>query len=54
VVAEKVVKEGLFRDYEVDVVQQVDDARSTFKSATETKGKKGKWILPADDLYMNL
>lgn len=46
VVAEKLVKEGMYRDYEVDVVQQVDDARSTFKSASETKGKKGKLILP--------
>jgi hypothetical protein len=42
VVAEKVVREGLYNDYEVDIVQQKDDARSTFKSATETKSKKGR------------
>jgi hypothetical protein len=41
VVAEKVVREGLYQDYEADVYQEVDDARSTFKSAKETKSKKG-------------
>ncbi|MGK3737826.1 MAG: hypothetical protein ACI8RD_001977 [Bacillariaceae sp.] len=41
VVAEKVVREGLYRDYEADVYQETDDARSTFKSAKETKSKKG-------------
>lgn len=43
IVAEKVVREGLYKDYEVDIVQDVDDARSTFKAATETKSKKGKY-----------
>eukprot|EP00567_Pseudictyota_dubia_P014021 CAMPEP_0197434360 /NCGR_PEP_ID=MMETSP1175-20131217/2114_1 /TAXON_ID=1003142 /ORGANISM="Triceratium dubium, Strain CCMP147" /LENGTH=168 /DNA_ID=CAMNT_0042963057 /DNA_START=44 /DNA_END=550 /DNA_ORIENTATION=- len=43
IVAEKVVREGLYRDYEVDIVQEVDDARSTFKDAKETKSKKGKY-----------
>mmetsp|Transcript_12408 Transcript_12408/g.14955 ORF Transcript_12408/g.14955 Transcript_12408/m.14955 type:complete len:166 (-) Transcript_12408:97-594(-) len=43
VVAEKVVREGLYRDYEVDIVQETDDARSTFKAAKETKSKKGKY-----------
>jgi hypothetical protein len=41
-VAEKVVREGMYQDYEVDIVQQVDDARSTFKPAKETKSNKGK------------
>jgi len=42
VVAEKVTKQGLYGDYEIDVVPQtVDDARSTFKPAKETKSKKG-------------
>jgi len=44
VVAEKVVKQGLYQEYEVDdVSQNFDDARSTFKSAKETKSKKGKY-----------
>ena len=42
IVAEKVVREGMYQDYEVDVTQSVDDARSTFKSAKETKSKKGQ------------
>jgi hypothetical protein len=41
-VAEKVIREGLYQDYEVDLVQQVDDARSTFKPAKETKTNKGE------------
>jgi hypothetical protein len=41
VVAEKVTREGLYGDYEVDIQQDFDDARSTFKSAKETKSKKG-------------
>lgn len=41
VIAEKVVRQGLYADYEVDINQEVDDARSTFKSAKETKSKKG-------------
>jgi hypothetical protein len=43
VVAEKVVREGLYQDYSVDVDQQYDNAQSTFKSAKETKSKKGKY-----------
>jgi hypothetical protein len=43
VVAEKVIREGVYGEYSVDVQpQKYDDARSTFKSATETKSKKGK------------
>ena len=42
VVAEKVIREGVYGEYEVDLPdQQYDDARSTFKSAKETKTKKG-------------
>lgn len=41
ILSEKVVREGLYRDYEVDLVQTRDDAESTFKSAKETKSKKG-------------
>mmetsp|Transcript_28486 Transcript_28486/g.69338 ORF Transcript_28486/g.69338 Transcript_28486/m.69338 type:complete len:104 (+) Transcript_28486:316-627(+) len=43
VIAEKVVRQGLYSDYEVEITQEVDDARSTFKSAKETKSKKGKY-----------
>lgn len=43
VIAEKVIREGVYGEYEVDVTdQKYDDARSTFKSAKETKSKKGK------------
>jgi hypothetical protein len=42
-VAEKVIRQGMYEDYEVDLVQSVDDARSTFKPAKETKSKKGKY-----------
>jgi hypothetical protein len=45
-VAERVTREGLYREYEVDVGDQTfDDARSTYKSAKETKTKKGTQIL---------
>lgn len=41
-VAERVTREGLYREYDVDLGDQVfDDARSTYKSAKETKSKKG-------------
>merc|ERR1712032_811576 len=43
VVAEKVVREGIYKEYEALIDQDVDDARSTFKSAKETKSKKGKY-----------
>jgi hypothetical protein len=43
-VAEKVIREGIYGEYEVDLPEQVyDDARSTFKPAKETKSKKGTW-----------
>jgi hypothetical protein len=43
VVAEKVIREGVYGEYEIDLPEQkYDDARSTFKSAKETKSKKGK------------
>jgi hypothetical protein len=41
VIAEKFVREGIYGEYEVDLVQQYDDPRSTFKPAKETKSKKG-------------
>lgn len=42
-IAERVTREGLYREYDVDLGdQQFDDARSTYKSAKETKTKKGK------------
>lgn len=44
IIAEKVVKEGLYQDYEIEVTPQaVDRADSSFKSAKETKSKKGKY-----------
>lgn len=43
VVAEKVVREGVYGTYEAEVEQKYDDARSTFKAAKETKSKKGKY-----------
>ena len=37
------VREGIYKDYEIDVTpQKVDNAESTFKSAKETKSKKGE------------
>merc|ERR1719287_325949 len=43
-VAERVKREGVYGEYEVDLGDQVfDDARSTYKSAGETKSKKGKY-----------
>jgi len=41
-VSEAVTREGMYGTYEVDVVQEYDDARSTFKPAKETKSKKGE------------
>jgi len=41
-VAERVTREGLYKEYDVDLGDQVlDDARSTYKPAKETKSKKG-------------
>lgn len=43
VISEKVVREGVYREYEFDLEpQKYDDARSTYKSASETKTKKGE------------
>eukprot|EP00578_Thalassiosira_sp_NH16_P026184 CAMPEP_0181100572 /NCGR_PEP_ID=MMETSP1071-20121207/13264_1 /TAXON_ID=35127 /ORGANISM="Thalassiosira sp., Strain NH16" /LENGTH=172 /DNA_ID=CAMNT_0023183309 /DNA_START=18 /DNA_END=536 /DNA_ORIENTATION=+ len=43
-VAQRVTREGIYGEYDVDLGDQVyDDARSTYKSAKETKGKKGKY-----------
>ena len=42
-VAERVTREGLYREYDVDLGdQKYDNADSTYKSAKETKSKKGK------------
>jgi len=43
VVAEKQVRQGVYEEYTVDITQEYDDARSTFKSAKETKSNKGKY-----------
>lgn len=49
IIAEKVTREGVYGEYTVDVMpQKYDDARSTFKAASETKSKKG---MSADILY---
>merc|ERR1719416_253406 len=43
-VAGRVTREGIYGEYEVDLGEQTyDDARSTYKSAKETKTKKGKY-----------
>ena len=50
VVAEKVIREGVYGEYEVDIPdQKYDDARSTFKSAKETKTKKGEYLIKEMD-----
>ena len=55
VVAEKVIREGVYREYEVDVApQQYDDARSTFKAASETKTKKGECGLSFSALILRV
>merc|ERR1712127_59723 len=41
--SEKVTRSGMYEDYTIDIEQQVDDARSTYKPAKETKSKKGKY-----------
>ena len=43
VISEKVTREGMYGTYDVDLVQSVDDARSTYKPKAETKSKKGKY-----------
>lgn len=43
-VAETIIREGVYGEYSVDVQpQKYDDARSTFKAASETKSKKGTY-----------
>jgi len=45
-IAERVTREGLYKEYDIDLGDQVyDDARSTYKSAKETKTKKGMYIV---------
>ena len=39
VVAEKVTRQGLYNDYEVEINQETDDARSTFKSASKSRSE---------------
>jgi len=52
-VAERVTREGLYREYDVDVGDQVfDDARSTYKSAKETKTKKGMDLINCVSVYL--
>jgi hypothetical protein len=41
IISEKVTRQGMYQDYEVDIKQDYDDSRSTFKDAKETKSKKG-------------
>mmetsp|Transcript_169 Transcript_169/g.191 ORF Transcript_169/g.191 Transcript_169/m.191 type:complete len:174 (+) Transcript_169:154-675(+) len=43
VLAEKQTRQGVYEEYTVDITQEYDDARSTFKSAKETKSNKGKY-----------
>ena len=44
-VAERVRREGIYGEYDVDLGEQVfDDARSTYKPAKETKSKKGMCV----------
>ncbi|GKY93139.1 hypothetical protein MPSEU_000281900 [Mayamaea pseudoterrestris] len=43
-VAAKVVREGIYGEFEYDLPEQkYDDARSTYKAAKETKSNKGKY-----------
>lgn len=45
IIAETVTRQGVYREYDVEITEQaVDDARSTFKDAKETKSKKGKFL----------
>ena len=42
VISETVTRQGVYREDDVEITEhQVDDARSTFKDAKETKSKKG-------------
>jgi hypothetical protein len=43
IIAEKEVRQGIYKEYEIDVApQNYESAESTFKSAKETKSKKGE------------
>jgi len=45
VLVSKITREGVYGEYDLEVPVQVrDDARSTYKSAAETKSKKGKYV----------
>mmetsp|Transcript_137 Transcript_137/g.211 ORF Transcript_137/g.211 Transcript_137/m.211 type:complete len:169 (+) Transcript_137:133-639(+) len=44
IIAEKEIRQGVYKEYEIDVTpQNYESAESTFKSAKETKSKKGKY-----------
>jgi len=44
-ISETVTRQGIYKEYDLDVgEQQVDNAKSTFKSKTQTKSKKGKYV----------
>mmetsp|Transcript_17769 Transcript_17769/g.25977 ORF Transcript_17769/g.25977 Transcript_17769/m.25977 type:complete len:172 (-) Transcript_17769:254-769(-) len=44
IVAVSETRQGVYKEYDVDVTpQQLDSAESSFKSAKETKSKKGKY-----------
>jgi len=43
IIAEKEIRQGVYKEYEIDVTpQNYESAESTFKSAKETKSKKGE------------
>jgi hypothetical protein len=52
IVAEKIVRQGMYQDYEVEITQSVDDASSSFKSAKETKSKKGTYHFCRIDIVL--
>ena len=54
VLAEKQTRQGVYEEYTVDITQEYDDARSTFKSAKETKSNKGKQIHFVELYYSSL
>lgn len=46
-VAAKVVRQGVYGEFEYDLPEQkYDDARSTYKAAKETKSNKGTYRVP--------
>ncbi len=49
------VRQGVYKEYEIDVTpQQTDNAESTFKSAKETKSKKGECDENSVSLYISI